>query len=114
MKKFIGIVAGLLAIVSIVAISLPSLLHAAGLHPEYAGVQVDLKGKRALIITTSHSVLNAPGETAGDPTGGFGSEMTEPYYEFQAGGMQVDIASSNGGEVPIFFFVFPPCRSIER
>ena len=101
MKKFIGIVAGLLAIVSVVAISLPSILNAAGLHPDYEGEQVDLSAKRALIITTSHGVLNAPGETSGDPTGVFGSEMTEPYYEFMAGGMQVDIASLNGGEVPI-------------
>lgn len=101
MKNFIGVVAGLLAIVSVVAISLPSILNAAGLHPEYQGEQVDLSGKRALIITTSHATLNAPGETSGDPTGVFGSEMTEPYYEFLAGGMQVDIASINGGEVPI-------------
>ena len=101
MKKFIGVVAGLLAIVSVVAISLPSILHAAGLHPDYEGEQVDLSGKRALIITTSHATLNAPGETSGDPTGVFGSEMTEPYYEFLAAGMQVDIASIDGGEVPI-------------
>ena len=101
MKKSIGVVAGLLAIVSIVAISLPSILNAAGLHPEYEGEQVDLSGKRALIITTSHATLNAPGEASGDPTGVFGSEMTEPYYEFLAGGMQVDIASIDGGEVPI-------------
>ena len=101
MKKFIGVVAGLLAIVSVVAISLPSILNAAGLHPEYEGEQVDLSGKRALIITTSHATLNAPGEASGDPTGVFGSEMTEPYYEFLAGGMEVDIASIEGGEVPI-------------
>jgi len=101
MKKFIGVVAGLLAIVAIVAISLPSILNAAGLHPDYEGEQVDLSGTRALIITTSHTTLNAPGETSGEPTGVFGSEMTEPYYEFLAGGMQVDIASINGGEVPI-------------
>ena len=101
MKKFIGAVAGLLAIVSVVAISLPSILNTAGLHPEYEGEQVDLSGKRALIITTSHARLNAPGETSGDPTGVFGSEMTEPYYEFLAAGMQVDIASIDGGEVPI-------------
>ena len=101
MKKFIGVVAGLLAIVSVVAISLPSILNAAGLHPKYEGEQVDLSGKRALIITTSHATLNAPGETSGDPTGVFGSEMTEPYYEFLAAGMQVDIASIDGGEVPI-------------
>lgn len=90
-----------LLLIAGLALALPSILQAAGLHPEYEGEQIDLSGKRALIITTSHATLSAPGETSGDPTGVFGSEMTEPYYEFLAGGMQVDIASINGGEVPI-------------
>ena len=67
----------------------------------YTGEQVDLSAKRALIITTSHGVLNAPGETSGDPTGVFGSEMTEPYYEFMAGGMQVGIASITSPPAPV-------------
>ena len=101
MKK-LALFAGIpLLLIAAFAFALPSILHAAGLHPEYEGEQVDLRGKRALIITTSHATLNAPGETSGDPTGVFGSEMTEPYYEFLAGGMQVDIASIEGGEVPI-------------
>ena len=60
-----------------------------------------MKGKKALIITTSHGVLNAPGERTGKPTGVFGSEMTVPYYEFQDAGMQVDVASIKGGEIPV-------------
>lgn len=81
---------------------LPNLLHQAGLHPDYADTkEYNLKGKKALIITTSHAVLNAPGETTGNPTGVFGSEMTVPYYEFMDAGMEVDVASINGGEIPI-------------
>jgi putative intracellular protease/amidase len=79
------------------------------LHPEYSGPSVDLPGKRALVITTSHSVLAAPGETEGKATGVFGSEMTHPYYTFLDGGMEVDIASIQGGELPIdpasFYFM---------
>ena len=81
---------------------LPNLLHQAGLHPDYADAkEYDLKGKKALVITTSHGVLNAPGETTGDPTGVFASEMTVPYYEFLDAGMEVDVASIKGGEIPI-------------
>ena len=83
-------------------LGLPVILHKAGLHPEYADAkQFDLKSKKALIITTSHGVLNAPGETTGNPTGVFASEMTVPYYEFLDAGMEVDVASIKGGEIPI-------------
>ena len=109
MKKF------LISIVAIaviggggLAIALPTALHSLGLHPEYKGPTYDLQGKRALIITTSHDTLSAPGETTGKPTGVFGSEMTVPYYAFQEAGMSVDVASIKGGEIPIdpqsFFF----------
>ncbi len=81
---------------------LPNILHQAGLHPDYAASkEYNLPGKRALIITTSHSVLHGPGETTGNPTGVFGSEMTIPYYEFLDAGMEVDVASIKGGEIPI-------------
>jgi len=81
---------------------LPNILHQAGLHPDYAdSKEYNLNGKKALIITTSHGVLNAPGETTGKPTGVFGSEMTVPYYEFQDAGMEVDVASIKGGEIPV-------------
>ena len=82
-------------------ISLPTLVHKAGLHPDYAGPTVDLPGKRALIITTSHGVLAPVGEIEGDPTGVAASEMTHPYYTFLDGGMDVDLASIKGGEIPI-------------
>lgn len=76
---------------------LPSLLHALGLHPRHNIPHFDLKDKRALVITTSHSRL---GET-GRRTGVFGSEMSVPYYAFLDAGMTVDIASIKGGEIPV-------------
>lgn len=85
----------------LVLISLPLLVQKAGLHPAYSGPTVDLPGKRALIITTSHGVLAPVGETEGDPTGVAISEMTHPYYTFLDGGMDVDLASIKGGEIPI-------------
>ena len=87
-------------LVIIVAIAIPTILHKAGVHPEYNGPTTELPGKRALIITTSHAVLNAPGETTGDATGVFGSELTHPYYTFTDGGMSVDVASIQGAEIP--------------
>ena len=109
MKKLLIGVAALLALVGVLLLSLPTILHEAGLHPEYSGPSVDLPGKRALVITTSHAVLAAPGETEGPATGVFGSEMTHPYYTFLDGGMDVDIASIRGGEIPIdpssFYFM---------
>lgn len=76
---------------------LPLLFHYFGLHPDYTGPAYELPGGRALIITTSHGEL---GE-GGTRTGVFASEMTAPYYVFTDGGMQVDIASVQGGEIPI-------------
>lgn len=73
----------------IVWLGLPLLLHTIGLHPSYDIPNYDLKGKRALVITTSHDTL---GET-GKATGVFGSEMTVPYYAFWDAGLEVDIAS---------------------
>lgn len=96
-KAIIAIVS--LAIIAV--ITLPTILHKAGLHPEYNGQTANLPDKRALIITTSHAVLNAPGENTGKATGVFGSELTHPYYTFTDGGMKVDVASINGGEIPI-------------
>jgi putative intracellular protease/amidase len=86
---------------SVFVISLPTLVHKAGLHPDYAGPTVDLPGKRALIITASQGVVAPVGETEGDPTGVAASEMTHPYYTFLDGGMDVDLASIKGGEIPI-------------
>jgi putative intracellular protease/amidase len=58
---------------------------------------MDLSGKRALIVTTSHDTLGESGKA----TGVFASEMTAPYYAFLNTGMEVDIASIKGGQIPI-------------
>ena len=103
MKKTITItLAALVSLVAIAAIALPTVLHKAGMHPEYEGELVTLPpGKRALVITTSHGVLSKPGETAGPPSGVMASEMTHPYYGFLDAGMDVDVASIKGGEIPV-------------
>jgi putative intracellular protease/amidase len=101
MKKVLVGLGILLSLLVVVATALPTILHAAGLHPDYEGAQVDLPGKRALIITTSHSVLAAPGETEGPETGVMASEFTHPYYSFLDAGMDVDMASIQGGHIPI-------------
>ena len=101
MSKIIKIASLVIGLVAIIAMALPTILHKAGMHPEYSGATTELPGKRGLIITTSHAILNAPGETSGAATGVFASEMTHPYYTFSDGGMEVDIASIQGGEIPI-------------
>jgi putative intracellular protease/amidase len=80
---------------------LPTIVHSLGLHPTYDGETYKLPGKRALIITTSHGVLNAPGESDGPPTGVMASEFTHPYYGFLDAGMRVDVASIKGGSIPV-------------
>ena len=95
------VAAAAIALVVLLALSLPSILQGFGLHPEYHGETYQLPGKRALVITTSHAVLNAPGESEGEPTGVMASEMTHPYYGFTDAGMQVDIASIKGGKIPV-------------
>jgi putative intracellular protease/amidase len=100
-KKVVYILSAIVISIALLAIFLPAILHSLGLHPEYAGEKYDLTGKKALIVTTSHGVLNKPGETDGPKTGVFASEMTIPYYEFLDANMQVDVASIKGGEIPI-------------
>ena len=108
-KKLVKALAVVVVIVAAVLVALPTILHKAGLHPQYAGPTAELPGKRALLITTSHGVLSAPGETEGPATGVFGSEMTHPYYNFLEAGMDVDVASLEGAEIPVdpqsFYFM---------
>ena len=91
----------LLSFLIILALSLPILLKSLGLHPDYDSKTFELNGRKALIITSSHNVLNLPGEVRGKPTGVASSEITVPYYEFMNSGMDVDLASIKGGEIPI-------------
>lgn len=100
-NKALPIIGLLIAALVLLVLALPTILHNTGLHPEYTGETAQLPGKRALIITTSEAVLRAPGETEGAATGVFASEMTHPYYTFIDGGMRVDVASIQGGEIPI-------------
>ncbi|WP_375583225.1 hypothetical protein [Cyclobacterium xiamenense] len=90
------------ALVVLFFIFLNPILHSLGFHPDDPdGEQFDLKGKKALIVTTSHGILNKPGETDGRPSGVFASEMTIPYYEFLDANMEVDVASIKGGKIPV-------------
>jgi putative intracellular protease/amidase len=100
-RVLLNIGLGLVATIAIIAIALPTILHSAGIHPDYHGEIYENPGKRALVITTSHAVLNTPEETTGDATGVMASEMTHPYYTFLDSGMQVDLASINGGAIPV-------------
>ncbi|MEL6589264.1 MAG: type 1 glutamine amidotransferase domain-containing protein [Bacteroidota bacterium] len=101
MKKDI-ISAVALITIALMLTSCASILKSRGLHPDHDGQTFDLKGKKALIVTTSHGVLSKPGESTGDSTGVFASEMTIPYYEFQDNGnMEVHVASIKGGQIPI-------------
>jgi len=100
--KLIKIVGGIVLGLALLVLALPTILHKAGLHPEYDGEAVQLPaGKRALIIATNQAVLSGPGETTGDATGVMASEMTHPYYRFLDAGMQVDLASVKGGKIPV-------------
>ena len=81
----------------IIWLGLPALLGVMGLHRHFAAPKRNLKGKRALVIATSHDTL---GET-GKKTGVFASEMTAPYYTFLDAEMDVDVASIKGGVIPV-------------
>jgi len=88
---------GIVVLLGIIAYYLRPILAAMGLHPHYTIPDFDLKGRRALVVCTNHNRL--------DPlkrdTGAFGSEFTVPYYAFINAGMDVDMASPKGGEIPI-------------
>ncbi len=72
-------------------------LQKLGMHPDDPDArEFELLGKRALIVCTNHAVLDV-----GKATGVFASEMTVPYYAFLDAGMFVDLASPNGGVIPV-------------
>jgi len=98
MKRwFVYVPLAALILAALVWFGLPRALTAFGLHPHYKVPEMDLSGRRALIVTTSHDTL----DPEGDATGVFASEMTAPYYAFLDAGMEVDIASIEGGDVPV-------------
>ncbi|MBO6516596.1 MAG: type 1 glutamine amidotransferase domain-containing protein [Bacteroidia bacterium] len=67
----------------------------------------DLTGYKALVITTSQASLDkVDGNTGkvlkkGKQTGVYASELTEAYYAFVDSKMTVDVASIQGGKIPI-------------
>ena len=87
----------LLAAVAIAIYNLPTILAIMGLHRHYTIPDFDLKGRRALVVCTSHDKMDPTNKA----TGAFGSEFTVPYYAFINAGMDVDMASIKGGEIPI-------------
>jgi putative intracellular protease/amidase len=91
------VLAAPLALVVVAMVSLPLILNGLGLHPHFEGAALNLQGKRALIVTTSHDTLG----DGGSATGVFASEMTVPYYRFLDAGMLVDVAGIQGGAIPI-------------
>jgi len=100
-KKTLLIIAGIvIGLFLVVILAGPSVMQSLGLHPEYDGPTYTVEGK-ALIVTPSHSVLAPVGETEGPATGVASSELTHPYYVFLDAGMEVDIASIEGGEIPV-------------
>jgi putative intracellular protease/amidase len=82
---------------ALTALTLPSILTQMGLHPHMEYESMDLSGKCVLMITTSQSQLGEGGKS----TGVYASEVTIPYYEFLANGITVDIASMEGGAIPM-------------
>jgi putative intracellular protease/amidase len=73
------------------------IVQAPGLHPnDHERLEIDLKGRRALVIATNHGIRDI-----GKPTGVFASELTSAYYVFLDAGMQVDVASPAGGPIPV-------------
>ncbi|MEZ5572577.1 MAG: hypothetical protein R3E64_11205 [Halioglobus sp.] len=51
MKKLLYVLLTFAVLVGILLLTLPTILHKAGLHPQYTGESVALPGKRAPIIT---------------------------------------------------------------
>jgi putative intracellular protease/amidase len=78
-------------------LGLPRLLNVLGVHPHYKGREFNLPGKKALIIGTNHDTLGDSGKKTGVAL----SELSVPYYQFLDAGVQVDLASPKGGNIPI-------------
>ena len=93
----IAVLAVLAILVLAIAFGLPRLLQALGLHPHVEIPPLPVEGRRALVITTSHDRL----DPLDKKTGVYASELTVPYLAFRDAGMQVDIASIQGGPVPL-------------
>lgn len=95
--KMFGRLSGVLAIIALVVwLGLPRALNLMGLHAHYEVPPIELSDHRAVIVTTSVERL-APTDRQ---TGVASSELTIPYYAFVDAGLDVDLASIRGGEIP--------------
>ena len=100
MKKLIITLCILVVLSVTVYFALPEALCWIGINPDYDdGLGYRFSNKTVLIITTSHDSLGE-GENA-KPTGVYASELFVPYYELLDAGLEIDIASIKGGEIPI-------------
>ncbi len=98
MKKGLIVLLCVVVVLAVFMLLLPNILTAMGFHAPYEDVkEYDLSGKKALIITTSTDALGEDGKA----TGVYASEMTVPYYQFLDAGIMVDVASIDGGEIPV-------------
>jgi putative intracellular protease/amidase len=73
----------------------------------------DLKGKKAVVIGSNHATLDRLADDGsilkkGGATGVHASELTEAYYAFKDAGMQVTLASIQGGNIPLDPFSLRP------
>lgn len=84
-------------LLALIVYNLRLILAAIGLHRHYTIPDFDLRGRRALVVCTNHNRLDPKNRD----TGAFGSEFTVPYYAFINAGLEVDMASPKGGEIPI-------------
>jgi putative intracellular protease/amidase len=96
-KVMFNTLIALVVLLAVMAFFLRPILAVMGLHRHYTIPEFDLKGRRALVICTNHDTLDPMNRA----TGAFGSEFTVPYYAFINAGMEVDMASPKGGEIPI-------------
>jgi putative intracellular protease/amidase len=60
-----------------------------------------LRGRRALVVTTSHSRLGAEDCAGCKETGVLGEEFTAPLLTFLDAGINVTLASITGGRIPV-------------
>jgi putative intracellular protease/amidase len=97
MMLLLYILIPLVALVALGVYFLRPILALLGLHRHYTIPDFDLTGRRALIVCTNHNRLDPRNQD----TGAFGSEFTVPYYAFINAGIDVDLASPKGGEIPI-------------
>lgn len=96
--RWLTVALGAIALLALaIGWGLPAGLAALGLHAHYEVPPLDLRGRRALIVATSHATLDPTDQ----PTGVWASEFTAPYYAFVDAGMEVDFASIAGGPIPI-------------